>query len=365
MRIFIALCAAAIAVAAAAPRLAAQEVLGDTSALVTGSGSTFGYPILTRWAQDYRKWIAGGGDVPVAGAGLDDPPTRPALAYEPVGSLAGMMRVKDRAVDFGASDVPLKAEELAKLGLVQFPIVIGGVAVVVNVEGVGPGAIRFTGPLLAEIFLGRVLSWSDPAIKALNPDLKLPDARIEVVRRADGSGTTFNFTDFLSKASSDWRGKVGSDLLVSWPVGTAAKGNDGVSQTVRQLKNSIGYVEFAQALRTKLSYAVIRNWAGRFVTPDVRAFQAAAVSVEWSAANSFDLLLTDAPGEHAYPIVATVFSLMPRAASPRRTRATLQFFTWALDKGAQDAAELGYVPLPLGLVDQIKDYWKQNLPAGS
>ena len=364
MRIIIALCVAAIAVAGVVPRVAAQEVLGDAGAVVSGAGSTFGHPILSRWAHGYRRWISGGADVPLAGSGLDDPPTRAGLAYEPVGSLAGIMRVRDRAVDFGASDMPLKADELAKFGLVQFPIVIGGVVAVVNIDGVGPGAMRFTGTLLADIFLGRIQSWSDPAIKALNPDLKLPDAQITVVHRADGSGTTFNFTDYLSKASTAWKEKVGSDLLVSWPVGIGAKGNDGVSQTVRQVKNSIGYVEFAHALRTKLSYVVIGNRSGRFVTPEARTFQAAAAGVEWSGANGFSVLLTDAPGEHAYPIVATVFALMPKAAPPRRTRATLQFFKWALDKGAQDAAELGYVPLPPGLVDQVKDYWKQGLPVG-
>ncbi len=364
MKILIAFWMAAIAVAGTVPPAAAQDVLGDTSAVVSGAGSTFGHPILSRWAQGYRNWISGGVDIPLAGSGLDDGPTRNALAYEPVGSLAGIMRVRERAVDFGASDMPLKSDELAKLGLVQFPIVIGGVVAVVNIDGVGPGAMKFTGPLLADIFLGRVQSWSDPAIKALNPDLKLPDAKIAVIHRADGSGTTFNFTDYLSKVSADWKAKVGADLLVSWPVGTGAKGNDGVSQAVRRTKHSIGYVEFAHALRTKLSYAAIQNRAGRVVTPDVRAFQAAADSAAWSGANGFSLLLTDAPGEHAYPIVATVFALMPKAAPPRRTRTTLQFFQWSLDRGAQGAAELGYVPLPLGLVDQVKDYWRQSLQFG-
>jgi phosphate transport system substrate-binding protein len=364
VRTLIALCVAALAAIGAPPPVAAQDVLGDASALVTGAGSTFGHPILSRWAQGYRKWIAGGGDVPVAGSGLDDPPTRPALAYEPVGSLAGIMRVRDRAVDFGATDMPLKSDELARLDLVQFPIVIGGVVAVVNVDGVGPGAMKLSGPLLADIFLGRVRSWSDPAIKALNADLKLPDAPIAVVHRADGSGTTFNFTDFLSKTSPEWKSKVGADLLVKWPVGTGAKGNDGVSQAVRQQKNSIGYVEFAHALRTKLSYAAIQNRSGRFAVPDVRAFQASAAGAEWSGASDFSLLLTDAPGEHAYPIVATVFALVPKTAAPRRSRATLQFFQWALDRGAQDASELGYVPLPLALVDQVKDYWRQRFQVG-
>lgn len=361
MRLLPALCA--VALVALTPPAFAQDVLGEDSSIVTGAGSTFGFPIVSRWAQSYRQMIAGGPGFAMAGAGLEDPPTRPALAYEPVGSLGGIMRVKDRAVDFGATDMPLTTAELARLGLVQFPIVIGGVAVVVNLDGVAPGQLRLSGPLLVDIYLGRVRNWSDSAIRELNPDLTLPDAPIVTVHRSDGSGTTFNFTDYLAKANPLWRDRVGVDLLVNWPVGigAGARGNDGVSQRVRQTKNSIGYVEFAHALRTRLSYAAIRNASGRFVAPDTRAFQAAAAQAAWSAGNDFGLTLTDAPGEHAYPIVASVFALMPKAANPRRTRQTIQFFQWALEKGERDAAALGYVPLPLPLVDQIKDYWKRSM----
>ena len=258
----------------AAPGLA-QEVTGR--APVVGAGSTFAYPVVSRWAKGYHRWVAGGGTIPIAGGGLDDPPSGAMLDYEPIGSLAGIMRVKERAVDFGASEMPLKSEELRKLGLVQFPLVIGGIVAVVNIDGVGPGQLRLTGQVLADIFLGKVENWSDPAIKALNPQIALPDAKIVVVRRSDGSGTTFNFTDFLSKASPLWKEKVGSDLLVTWPVGTiGAKGNDGVSRTVRQTRNSIGYVEFAHAQQNRLAYALVRNPAGNFVVPSPQAFQTAA-----------------------------------------------------------------------------------------
>jgi phosphate transport system substrate-binding protein len=354
---------AAISLAAgllAAPAFA-QESLGEGSAVVSGAGSSFGYPILSRWAQGYQLFMSGGIAIAQAGGGLDDA-VRPALTYEPVGSLAGIMRVQNRAVDFGASDMPLPADELNRLNLAQFPLVIGGVVAVTNIDGVGPGALKLTGPLLADIFLGKVKNWSDPAIKALNGELKLPDAAINVVHRADGSGTTYNFTDYLSKASADWKGKVGSDLLVAWPTGAGAKGSGGMVSAVRGAKNSIGYVEFTQAQQGKLSHALIANRSGRYVAPEARSFQAAAATAEWNPANGFGLMLTDAPGEHAYPVVATVFALVPKNAPPRKMRATMQFFQWSLEQGAQDAAALGYVPLPLELVEQIKTYWKPSFP---
>ena len=353
--------AAFLTVSAAPAR--AQEVTG--AAGVTGAGSTFAYPVISKWSKGYQRWVAGGGDFPIAGSGLDDPPPAPVLDYEPVGSLAGTMRVRTGAVDFGATDVPMKSEDLRKYALTQFPIVIGGVVAVVNIDGVGVGEMRFTGELLADIYLGKIQTWADPAIKAINPNLKLPDAKIAVVRRADGSGTTFNFTDYLSKVSPQWREKVGSDLQVPWPTGTGAKGNDGVAQTVRQTKNSIGYVEYAQAVQSKLSYGLIRNRANNFVKPEPASFQAAAANADWKNAGDFHLLLTDTPGENAYPLVATVFVLMYKQTPQRQARAVLNFFNWSLEKGAKDAADLGYVPLPQPLVKQVKDYWAKNLKAGS
>jgi phosphate transport system substrate-binding protein len=356
--------AGAAALLSASPTLLrAQEVLGGTA--VTGAGSTFAYPVLSKWAQGYQRWMAGGGFFPVSNSGLEDPPTGPVLDYEPSGSLAGIMRVKEAAVDFGASDAPVNSAELAKLKLGQFPIVIGGVAAVVNLDGITPGQMKLTGLVLADIFLGKIDKWSHPAIKALNPDLKLPDVGITVVRRADGSGTTYNFTNYLSKVSAEWKDKVGSDLLVPWPKGVAAKGNDGVAQAVRQAKNAIGYVEFAQAQKARLSYAALQNTAGQFVAPSPQSFQAAAASADWAKASDFDLLLTNAPGENAYPVVATVFAMMHRNMSARRARAALNFFQWALDNGAGDATQLGYVPLPQTLVAQVKAYWARNYKIGA
>jgi phosphate transport system substrate-binding protein len=333
----------------------AQEVAGN--AAVSGAGSTFAFPIIAKWAAGYQRWKAGGGDYQVSGGGLDDAPTGRAVDYEPSGSLAGTMRAREGSVDFGLSDAPLSSAELAKLGLGQFPIVIGGVTAVVNLDGVAPGDIKFTGPLLADIFLGKISNWSDPAIKAINPTLKLPDAKIAVVRRSDGSGTTFNFTSYLSKVSAEWKDKVGSDLAVKWPVGVAAKGNEGVAQTVKQTPNAIGYVELAQALQTKLSYASMQNKAGKFIKPEPLAFQAAAASATWSGASDFDQLLVDAPGEDAYPMVVTVFAQMKKPGGTLRSRATLNFLQWSLERGAADAAHLGYVPLPSSLVTDIKKYW--------
>jgi phosphate transport system substrate-binding protein len=255
----------------------------------------------------------------------------------------------------------LKPEDLTKLGLAQFPIVMGGVVPVVNVDGIGPGAIKLTGQLLADIYLGKIANWADPAIKAINPDLKLPDAKIVVVRRSDGSGTTFNWADYLSKMSAQWRDKVGVDTTLSWPTGTGAKGNEGVARAVKQVKNSIGYVEYSHVVQQKLSYALIQNRAGKFVKPDPQSFRAAAASADWAKTTDFYLLLTDAPGDDAYPIAATVFVLMPKqAAASRSSRAALGFFKWSLEKGAKDAAALGYVPLPDTLVKQVQDYWWNN-----
>jgi phosphate transport system substrate-binding protein len=347
--------AGALFAASSAMPLRAQEVAGN--AAVTGAGSTFAFPVMAKWAAGYQRWKAGGGDFPVANSGLEDPPTGPVLDYESSGSLAGTMRVRTGSVDFGASDAPLNSAELGKLQLGQFPIVIGGVAVVVNLAGVAPGDIRFTGPLLADIFLGKITAWNDPAIKAVNPTLNLPDAKIAVVRRSDGSGTTFNFTRFLSDTSPEWKDKVGSDLLVKWPVGTDAKGNDGIARAVKQTSNAISYIEFAQALQTKLPYASLQNKAGNFVKPEPLAFQAAASSAAWSGSSDFDQLLINAPGDAAYPVVVTVFAQMKKPGGTLRSRATLNFMQWALERGAADAAHLGYVPLPSSLVTDIKKYW--------
>lgn len=332
--------------------LLAAALVAPAQAQVTGAGSTFAQLILSEWSQAYQGTEADKEFQPV-GAALD---------YEPVGSQGGVMRVTQAAVDFGATDVPLRSEELAKLGLAQFPFVIGGVVPVVSVSGIGPGGLRLTGELLADIYLGGVRTWADPAIKALNPDLALPEAPIVVVHRSDGSGTTFNFASFLAGRSPRWAAEVGRDLVLRWPTGVGAEGNGGVAETVRRTPNAIGYVDFAQARRAGLSYALVRNRAGAFVRPGVEGFQAAVAGADWRGAADFDLALTDSPAPEAYPIVAATFALMPTAgAGSQRSRAALEFFRWSLDNGAQAATDLGYVALPAPVVAQVKGYWTARL----
>jgi phosphate transport system substrate-binding protein len=353
---------AAIAATATAPARA-QDVLGETG--IRGAGSTFVQPVLSRWSREYRAALVRGGDFPTANSGLEDPPATSALDYEPVGSLAGTLRVKDRAVDFGASEMPMPSTDLEQLGLAQFPLVIGGVVVAFNVEGVRNGQLRLTAAVLSDVFLGKITRWNDPAIAALNPGLPLPAAPITVVHRSDGSGTTFTFTDYLSKVSPEWKLKMGSALLVPWSTGIGAAGNDGIARVVRNTRNSIGYVEYSQAQQAGLTSALLQNRAGRFVRPDAASFQAAAVNADWQRARDFHLLLTDASGEQAYPITATVFIQMHRKASAARTRATLDFFRWVLEQGSGTASQLGYVPLPASLIRIVENYWTRSLQAGS
>jgi phosphate transport system substrate-binding protein len=250
----------------------------------------------------------------------------------------------------------LKAKEMG-----QFPSVIGGVVPVVNIDGVTPGQIRFTGPILADIYLGKIKKWSDPAIAKVNPGLKLPDTNITVVHRSDGSGTTFNWVNYLSKVSPEWKAKVGEGTSVAWPVGIGGKGNEGVAAYVNRLKNSVGYVEYAYVLQNKMTYGSIQNKAGNFVEPNAKSFQAAAATADWSKAQDFDLVMTDAAGPDAYPVTATTFIVMykqPKNAA--QSKATLDFFRWALEKGQPQAQSLDYVPLPEALVKQIESYWSTN-----
>ena len=322
---------------------------------ITGAGSSFAFPIIGKWAQTYRIAKSDGAEMTPLDIGVD---------YEPIGSLGGEVRVTQRAADFGASDRPLSSEELQRSALIQFPIVMGGIVPVVNLDGIGPGQIRFTGPLLAEIYLGRIKLWSDPAIKAVNPELKLPDAPISVIYRADGSGTSFNWTDYLAKASREWRDKVGVNTQVPWPVGIGAQRSQGMADAVKSTKNAIGYAEFGQVVRAGLAYALVQNKAGAFVTPDQASFSAAAASAEWAKAQDFSLMLTDAPGVGAYPIVATTFALVSKPRT-RRTQEVLDFFRLSFASGAADATAIGYVPLPPALVRQVEDYWAASMKAGS
>ena len=311
---------------------------------ITGAGSTFIYPILSKWSDSYNN------------------STGSKINYQSIGSGGGIAQIKAGTVIFGASDKPLTPAELSGAGLAQFPAVIGGVVPVVNIEGVAAGKIHFTGPLLADIYQGKVTKWNDPAITQINPDLKLSDAAITVVHRSDGSGTTFNYVNYLSKVSPEWKSKVGEGTSVSWPVGVGGKGNEGVAAYVKQIKGSIGYVELAYALQNKMTYAAVQNAAGQFVQPTLASFQAAAASADWKNAKDFHLVITNAPGENSWPITASVFILVYKQPKDSAgTRAALDFFKWAYENGGKQAEELDYVPLPKGLTEQIEAYWKTEI----
>lgn len=311
---------------------------------VTGAGSSFVYPILSKWSGDY---VAAGGD---------------RVNYQSIGSGGGIAQIKAGTVDFGATDKPLPSDELAKAGLAQFPVVVGGVVPIVNLAGFRSGQIRFTGPLLADIFLGKITKWNDPAIVRVNPGAKLPATAITVVHRSDGSGTTFNFAHYLAQVSADWKSKVGEGTSLQWPTGVGGKGNEGVAAYVKQLPNSIGYVEYAYATQNKMTVGQVQNAAGKFIMPSGRTFQQAAAHANWATAKDFNLVMTNAPGADSYPITASVFVLMykqPKNAAS--SAAALKFFRWALTKGQKQAINLQYVPLPPALVKRIDGYITQNI----
>lgn len=311
-----------------------------------GAGSTFVSPVMAKWIDAYKL------------------KTGNTVSYQAVGSSIGVGLIRKEAVDFGASDMPLDPKELDRLGMMQFPIVIGGVVPVVNIDGVKPGQIRFTGPMLADIYLGKLKSWNDPAIRAVNPDIRLPNTPITVVHRVDGSGTTFNWSNYLSKVSAQWKTSVGEGTSVEWPLGLGGKGNDGVASLVSLVPGAIGYLEYTYALQRldRISFGLVQNSAGNFVVPDAASFQAAASSADWKAEKDFHLVLTDAPGEDAYPITATTFVLMPKTPkSQERSAAAIDFVRWSLENGKPQAETLNYVPLPPALIDQIERYWQQSI----
>jgi phosphate transport system substrate-binding protein len=313
------------------------------AAETTGAGSTFVFPILEKWATEYQA------------------KTGDKISYQSNGSGAGISQIKAATVDFGASDMPLRPEELEKRGLGQFPLVIGGVVPIVNIDGIEPGAMRFSGAVLADIFLGKIRNWDDPAIRALNPDVNLPAAAISVIHRSDGSGTTFNWANYLSKVSPEWKEKVGEGTSVDWPTGAGGKGNEGVAAFVGLTKNSISYVEYAYAIKNKLSYGLVQNKAGRFVQPGAETFQAAASSADWSGTKDFFLIMTDAPGENAYPVTATAFIIMYKQPKDfARAKIARDFFRWSLENGQAQADALNYVALPPPLVRQIENYWNSD-----
>jgi phosphate transport system substrate-binding protein len=307
---------------------------------ITGAGSSFVYPVLSKWSATYAE------------------KTGNKLNYQSVGSGAGVAQIKEGTIDFGASDAPMKAEDLAQFGLGQFPVVVGGIVPVVNIKGVEAGQLKLDGDILADIFLGKITNWNDPKIAAINAGLTIPSFKITVVHRSDGSGTSFNFTNYLSKVSTEWASKVKFGTAVEWPTGVGGKGNEGVSQYVRQIPGAIGYVEYAYAVKNKITYAQLKNGAGNYVQPNAKSFAAAASTADWKSAKDFNLIMTNAPGTDAWPITATTWVIMykqPKNAA--HTKVAFDFFKWSLENGQAQAASLDYVALPDALVKQIEAYW--------
>ena len=333
----------------AAAAVAAAAFAVPASALdISGAGATFPYPIYAKWADAYKK---------ETGSGLN---------YQSIGSGGGIKQIQAKTVTFGASDMPLKGEQLEKDGLVQFPTVMGGVVPVVNIEGIKSGDVVIDGPTLAKIFLGEVKTWNDPAIAKLNPNAKLPSQAIVVVHRSDGSGTTFLFTDYLSKVSPDWKTKVGANTAVEWPVGLGAKGNEGVANNVAQTKGSIGYVEYAYAKQNKMTSLNMMNKDGKAVAPTAEAFKAAAANADWEGTAGFGVILTNQPGPTSWPLAGATFILMHK--QPKDTAAgaeALKFFAWAYTKGDKMAEELDYVPMPDKVVGAIQKVWTQQIKDAS
>jgi phosphate transport system substrate-binding protein len=324
--------------------LLAATVLPAAAVEISGAGATFPYPVYAKWADTYKK---------ETGVGLN---------YQSIGSGGGIKQIEAKTVTFGATDAPLKGPELEKFGLVQFPMVMGGIVPVVNVEGIAPGELVLDGPTLAGIFLGTVKSWDDPAIKKLNASAKLPSQPIAVVHRSDGSGTTFNFTYYLSEAGGDWKSKVGSATSVEWPVGIGAKGNEGVSNNVSQTKGSIGYVEYAYALQNKLIFTKMVNKDGKAVAPTSAAFQAAAANADWSSAPGYGVILANQAGAESWPMTAATFILIPKKPDDAAAVSeALKFFAWAYAKGDKMAEELDYVPMPKKIVAEIEKVWASEI----
>ena len=328
----------ALALGLATAQLASAALAAD----ITGAGATFPFPVYSKWAEAYRK---------ESGLGLN---------YQSIGSGGGVKQILAKTVDFGATDAPLKGPALEKDGLVQFPTVMGGVVTVVNIAGVEPGKLKLTGEIVADIYAGKIAKWSDARIAKLNEGVKLPDANITPVYRSDASGTTNIFTTYLSQVSESWKKEFGAATTVSWPAGQGGKGNEGVTATVKQVPNAIGYVESAYAKQNKLSYALLQNKAGKFPQPDDKAFQAAAASADWKSAPGFGISLTDQAGEGAWPITAATFILVHKdPADSAKAADVLKFFDWAYKNGDKLATDLDYVPLPDAVVGLIHEEWKQ------
>jgi phosphate transport system substrate-binding protein len=326
---------------------AAGLVVASTSTFaadITGAGATFPYPLYSKWADAYKKETGNG------------------LNYQSIGSGAGIKQIQAKTVTFGASDMPLKPEQLEKDGMIQWPQAMGALVPVVNLDGVKPGELVFTGEVLGDIYLGKIKKWDDPAIAKLNPKVKLPGDAITVVRRSDGSGTTFIWTDFLSKTNAEWKAKAGAGTAVEWPTGVGAKGNEGVAGNVSQTKNAIGYVEYAYAKQNKLTYGSMINKAGKTVQPGTPAFQAAASNADWAGAKNYYVILTDQPGDASWPITGATFILMHKEPTDKAAAAeAIKFFKWSFEKGDKMAEELDYIPMPDSVVKLIEKTWSAEI----
>ena len=332
------------AIAAGAVFMFSSAVAAD----ITGAGATFPYPIYAKWAEEYKKATGNG------------------LNYQSIGSGGGIKQIKAKTVDFGASDMPLKPEDLEAEGLMQFPAIMGGVVPVVNLANVAPGQLKLTGPVLADIYLGKITKWNAPEIAALNAGVQLPAEDITVVHRSDGSGTTFIFADYLSKVSPTFKSTVGAGTAVKWPTGVGGKGNEGVAANVQRIKNSVGYVEYAYAKRNKMSHAQLKNRDGQFVQPDDDTFKAAAANADWAKTPGFAIVLTDQAGKASWPMTGASFILMHKAqADAAKGKEVLKFFDWAYKNGGAMATELEYVSMPAPVVKLVQDAWKSQLKDGS
>ena len=328
----------------AAAALAAAFAVPASAADISGAGATFPYPIYAKWADSYRK---------ETGVGLN---------YQSIGSGGGIKQIKARTVTFGATDAPLPGKELDESGIAQFPMVMGGIVAVVNVEGVKPGEITLDGPTLAKIFLADIKSWDDPAIAKLNPSVKLPKQAIAIVHRSDGSGTTFNFAYYLAEVNADWKSKVGVNTALQWPAGIGAKGNEGVANNVANTKGSIGYVEYAYAKQNKLTYTKLINKAGKAVLPTAEAFQAAAANADWKSQPGYGVILANQPGDNSWPMTAATWILIYKKPQDAATTGeALKFFAWSFAKGGKAAEELDYVPMPANVVKDIQSSWAADI----
>ncbi len=324
--------------------LATSVAFAAEPAVINGAGATFPYPIYAKWASVYEQQ------------------TGIKLNYQAIGSGGGIKQIKAKTTDFGASDAPLKGPELEKANLMQFPMIMGGVVPIINVEGIAAGKLKLSGEVLADIYMGKILKWNDPKIQALNPGFEIPDERITTVHRSDGSGTTFIFTNYLSKVSQEWQENIGSNKDIAWPAGVGGKGNQGVASYVQRIKGSIGYVEYAYALQNNMSYVLLQNKSGNFVAPTLETFQAAAANADWKSNPSYYVVLTNQEGEKSWPITGASFILLHKTAdAPKQTQEVLKFFDWAYKNGQEMAAKLDYVPMPKSVVELVAQSWKTQL----